>query len=86
LEEKIARVRREMEEIRMEMAQENKPDTEIEEWETILHSHVDDHIATKLLTKRIQKLVSTSPTPTHVPPNLGLINIVDCVHIIVFSK
>ena len=87
LEEKITRVRREMEEIRMEMVQENKPDTEIQEWEGIIHSHVDDHIATKLLTTRIQKLVSSTPTPTQrTPPNLNFVNIVNFVHIIIFSK
>ena len=86
LEEKIARVRREMEEIRMEMLQENKPDKDIQEWEGIIHSQMDDHIATKVLTTRIQKLVSTTPTPSNVPPNPCFINIVHVIHIVVFSK
>jgi hypothetical protein len=59
LDEKIARVRREAEEIGLEIIAAKKSDTEIQEWESIIHSLSSEN-PNKLLTSRIQKLTSSS--------------------------
>jgi hypothetical protein len=68
LEEKIARVKREMEEIRMEMAKkggENADPAEVEEWDRMIHSFHGEENATSVLTERVKKLpVPSSATST----------------------
>ena len=60
MEEKITRVKREMEEIRLEMVNEKKPADEITEWESLIHSLTPENNATKVLTSRLQKIPSSS--------------------------
>ena len=59
LEEKVARVKREMEEIRVELAKKvgDKADSvELEDWDKLVHSLNRDENATSLLTSRVKKL------------------------------
>jgi hypothetical protein len=66
LEEKIARVKREMEEIRVEIAKtgDDKPDsTGVEEWDKLVHSFNGEENATILLTSRVKELPATSGAP-----------------------
>jgi len=58
LDQKVARVRREMEEIRLEMMNEQKPSEDIANWEELIHSFQDDKSASSLLTQRLQKFAS----------------------------
>ena len=73
LDEKIARVKREMEEIRMAMAKkgaEKADSAEVEEWDRMIQSFHGEENATSLLTARVRKLPppsSTTPTPSVVP-------------------
>ena len=64
LEEKIARVRREMEEIRVQMVEDNKSEEEVDEWEDLIQALSIENNATKALTSRLQKVSSSSSAPT----------------------
>lgn len=66
LQEKVARVRREMEEVRMQMVNEDTPDTEILEWEKLISSMSSEDSAASMLTSRIQKLATAQPDSTQV--------------------
>jgi hypothetical protein len=71
LDEKIARVKREMEEIRMEMTNKGSEanSAEVEEWDKMIHSFHGEENATSLLTERVKKLPppsSTASTPSVV--------------------
>jgi len=65
----MARIRREMEEVRVQMTQQEKSDNDIQEWETLISSLSQEDSAVKLLTTRIQKL-STAQTPSSQVPSL----------------
>jgi hypothetical protein len=65
LEEKIARVRREMEEVRREMSVEGKTREEVEDWETLIRTFSSDENASKLLTTRLQKASSPTVQDSH---------------------
>jgi len=73
LEEKMARVKREMEEIRVELAKKvgDKSDSvELEGWDKLVHSLNRDEKATSLLTSRVKKLpvsLSASTASTVFP-------------------
>jgi hypothetical protein len=58
LEEKMARVRREMEEVKREMTVQGKNPQEVEEWETLMRGWSNDESAPKLLSSRLQKASS----------------------------
>jgi len=59
LEEKVARIKREMEEIRVELAKkvgDNADSVELEDWDKLVRSLNRDENATSLLTSRVKKL------------------------------
>jgi hypothetical protein len=58
----MARVKREVEEIRIALAAESTPDSEIVEWETLIKSISSDASASKMLAHRLKKTVSDSPS------------------------
>ena len=55
----MARLMREMEEVKEEMAVQGKASEEVEEWETLMKSHSGDESASKLFSTRLQKTSST---------------------------
>jgi hypothetical protein len=87
LEEKMARVRREVEEIRMEMVNEDKPEQEVTEWASLVLALSNNTSSASMVTTRVQKLASKSPSPS--TGNVYLIPFqvtVDyCVFIILFT-
>jgi len=64
LEEKIARVRREMEEIRMQMVDEKRDQIEVGEWEALMQNLSSENDAAKALTSRLQKVSSSTSAPS----------------------
>ena len=60
LDERIARLRREMEEVKREMAVQGKTKEEVEDWESFSRTFSNDESVSTLLTKRLQKLSSPS--------------------------
>jgi hypothetical protein len=65
LEEKMARVRREVEEIRMEMVNEKKPEKEIDEWTSLIPVLSNNNSATNIITERVQKIVSPASSSSN---------------------
>jgi hypothetical protein len=74
LDEKVARVRREVEEIRVQQAKEKRPEIEIEEWESFAKTLSPDSNAMQLLSSRITKLSSPSQKSSNVYPLLYFSN------------
>jgi hypothetical protein len=72
LDEKIARVKREMEEIRIEMAKggEKADSKAVEDWDKMIHSFHGEENATSLLTERVKKL--PAPSVTTSMPSVAL--------------
>lgn len=73
LEEKMARVKREVEEIRVEMANKGVGEhdsTQAEEWDKLIHSFNGDENATSRLTSRVKKIPGppATTTPSTVSP------------------
>ena len=50
----------------MQMVNEDKPDTEILEWEKLISSMSSEDSAASMLTSRIQKLATAQPDSTQV--------------------
>jgi hypothetical protein len=69
LEEKIVRVRREMEEVKREMNSQGKTQEEVEDWEGLMRKFSDDEeSASKILSARLQKI--PSPVTKQVTPTV----------------
>jgi hypothetical protein len=67
-EEKMVRVRREVEEIKMDLQSEQKDD-DIIEWESLIRSISSETTASKLFAQYLQKSQpTTQPSSTQVPP------------------
>jgi hypothetical protein len=65
LDEKIARIRREMEEVKREMNVQGKTQEEVEDWETLMRGFSNDESASNLLTTRLQKVSSPTLQDSH---------------------
>lgn len=56
----MARVRQEVEEIRLQMTEEKRPEAEVAEWETLIQAVSNENNSATILTSRLQKLSSSS--------------------------
>jgi hypothetical protein len=66
LEEKMARIKREIEEVRIQMLKENKSDDEVQKWDKLMSGVSSEDSAVTLLTSRIQKLETTQELSSQV--------------------
>lgn len=57
----MTRIRREVEEIRIEMVNEKKPEKEINEWTSLIPVLSNNNAATSNITERVKKIVSSVP-------------------------
>jgi len=65
LDEKIARIRREMEEVKREMSVQGKTREDVEDWETLMGGFSSDESASNLLTTRLQRVSSPTVQDSH---------------------
>src|SRR5271154_320405 len=65
LDERIARIRREMEEVKREMSVQGKTREDVEDWETLMRGFSSDESASNLLTTRLQKVSSPTVQDSH---------------------